>query len=144
MQVKLRKIGDPDDELTGDLLWSPAQVIFGSRLEDEQLLQAALEMFPDKRVSIVRHWMLIDLVLTAHAKRHLESRGLKPMVLYANTVVGAPVANEFGVLSGYLRCYEDCFVETPESFFVLAGQGSRKQAPEDAVQALARRCGIDL
>jgi len=144
MQVKLRKIGDPDDELIGDLLWSPAQMIFGSRLEDEQLLQAASEMFPDKRVSIVRHWMLIDLVLPVQSQRRLENRGLQPVVLYANTVVGAPVANEFGVLSGYLRCYEDCFVETPESFFVLAGQGSRKQASEDAVQALARRCGIDL
>ena len=144
MQVKLSKIGDPDDDLIGGLLWSPAQVIFGSRSEDEQLLQAALEMFPDKRVSVVRHWMLIDVVLTAHAKRRLKSRGLKPMILYANTVVGAPVANEYGVLSGYLRCYEDCFAETQESFFVLAGRGSRKHASEEAVKALARRCGIDL
>lgn len=143
IQITPSKVDDSDTDLVGDLLWSPAHMAFGSGLDDEQLLQAASEVFAGQQVCIVRHWMIIQVGLDLDAKRLLKSRGLKPVVMYANTVVGAPTGNEFGVLSGYQRCFEDCFFQSDEMLFVLAGRGSCKEADEQAVRALARRCGID-
>jgi hypothetical protein len=143
VQVKPIKTSDLESELVGDLLWSPAQLIYGSNLDDEELLQAVSEIFPSKQTCVVRNWMIIEIRLTARAKRPFASRGLQPFVLYANTLVGSQSGNEFGLLSGYQRSYEDCFFETDEMFFVLAGRGSRKRADEEAVRALARRCGSD-
>lgn len=131
-------------ELLGDLLYGPARVLYGSKLTDEQLLQVTHETFGGQAVCIVRNWMVIDVKLTERHDDLIRKNGLQPTVLYANTVVSeSEAAGEMhsGVLSGFQVSYEDCFFETENMLYVLAGRGCRKSAELPAVFELSQQCG---
>jgi hypothetical protein len=133
-----------DHELLGELLFGPALMLPGSELSDEALISASSETFPGRSFCIVRVWMLFDVELSSRHVRLLVDDGLSPTVLYANKLVYAvdPQSDKsHGVLSGFQRRYEDCFFETEDMIFVLAGRGSRKTASISAVSALSEKCG---
>lgn len=133
-----------ETELLADLLFGPARILHGSRLDDDELIFAATEAFGDRAFYIVRNWMLIDVMLTDRHETLIRGNGLQPTVMYANTVVSAGYgAGEApsGVLSGFQRRYEDYSFETEGMLYVLAGRGSRKFAGVPAVFALSQQCG---
>ncbi|MDY7564721.1 hypothetical protein QN400_24025 [Pseudomonas sp. RTC3] len=132
-----------DIELLGDLLYGPARILYGSRLSDENLLEATHETFGAQVVCIVRNWMLIDVKLTGRHERLVKTNGLQPTLLYANKVVSANATENLsqGVLSGFQYRYEDCFFASDDMLYVLGGRGSRKSAEVPAVFALSQQCG---
>lgn len=134
-----------DDKLVGELLFGPAQVLPGSALNDDELIRVASETFPDRSFCIVRAWMLIDVILSDRHKRLLRTEDLYPTVLYANRIVysvDTQGETSHGVLSGFQQRQEDCFFETEEMVYVLAGRGARKRAEMPTFFALAQRCGV--
>lgn len=136
-----------DDELLGELLFGPGLLLSGSEIGDDELIRASSETFPGRSFCIVRTWMLIDVELTARHVRVVENGGLSPTVLYANKIIYAvdPLGDKsHGILSGFQRRYEDCFFETGDMIYVLAGRGALKKAGVAAVFALAQKCGGEL
>lgn len=132
-----------DTELLAKLFHGPAGILYGSKLDDDGLIHAAMEAFGGRAFCIVRNWMLIDVKLTDRHDRLVKENGLQPTLLYANKIVSANASEEpsQGVLSGFQSRYEDCFFETEEVLFVLAGRGARKRAGIPAVFALSQQCG---
>lgn len=133
-----------DNQLLGDLFFGPAQPLCGSDLDDETLLQFACEQFPEKDFCIVRRWMLIDVILSDDEESLIRSSGLRPVLVYAHAMItkaGAKAEGDYGVLSGFQHTFEDCFFETQDMLYILAGRGSRKFASKPAVSALAGLCG---
>ncbi|MDY7560426.1 MULTISPECIES: hypothetical protein [unclassified Pseudomonas] len=136
-----------DDELLGELLFGPALMRHGSELNDAELARITSETFPARSFCIVRIWMLIDVEFTPRLVRLLEKDDLSPTVLYANSTTYAADAQSdtsHGVLSGFQRKYQDCFFETEDMIYVLAGRGARKSAGVPTVFALAEKCGRDF
>ena len=133
-----------DNQLLGDLFFSPAQPLAGADLDDETLLQFACEEFPEKEFCIVRRWMLIDVILQDDQESQVRSEGLRPTVIYAQAMItkeGSKAGDTYGVLSGFQLTFEDCFFETHDMLYILAGRGSRKFASKPTVSALADLCG---
>lgn len=136
-----------DEESLGELLFGPASMLPGSKLSDEELVMASSEAFPGRSFCIVRVWILIDVELSSRHVRLVVNEGLSPTVLYANKVIHAVDPQEdksHGILSGFQRRYEDCFFETDDMIFVLAGRGARKTASVSTVFSLAEKCGGEL
>ncbi|OCX25497.1 hypothetical protein BBI10_02065 [Pseudomonas graminis] len=136
-----------DNQLLGDLFFSPAQPLAGADLDDETLLQFACEEFPEKEFCIVRRWMLIDVILSDDEDRQVRSSGLRPTVIYAQAVTtkaGTKAEAAHGKLSGFQLRFEGCFFETQDMLYILAGRGSRKFASKPTVFALADLCGSGL
>lgn len=136
-----------DNQLLGDLFFGPAQPLAGADLDDETLLQFACEEFPEKEFCIVRRWMLIDVILSDDLDSLIRSSGLRPSVIYAQVMItkaGAKAEAAHGILSGFQLTFEDCFFETQDMLYILAGRGSRKFASKPAVSALADLCGSGL
>lgn len=134
-------------QLLGDLLFGPAQPLPGSGLDDDTLLKLAFEEFPEKEFCIVRRWMLIDVILSDDQESQVRSEGLRPCIIYAQAMItkeGTKAGDTHGVLSGFQLTFEDCFFETQDMLYILAGRGSRKFASKPAVSALADLCGSDI
>lgn len=138
---------DKDDVILGKLLYGPAFMLPGSQLNDEQLLRATTDTFPGRAFCIVKRWMLIDVRLTGRHLALLSEEELQPTVLYANAVTYSSAGvrkGPYGVLSSFQRYFQDCFFETEDMVYVLAGRGARKEADMDAVFALATKCGAEF
>ncbi|MBD8120347.1 hypothetical protein IFT62_03900 [Pseudomonas lutea] len=136
-----------NNQLIGDLLFGPAQPLSGSKLDDDTLLKLACEEFPEKEFCIVRRWMLIDVILADDEESLIRSSGLRPVLIYAQAMItkaGTKAEAIQGVLSGFQLTFEDCFFETQDMLYILAGRGSRKFASKPSVSALADLCGSGL
>ena len=95
----------------------------------------------------MRRWMLIDVILSDDLDSLIRSSGLRPSVIYAQVMItkaGAKAEAAHGILSGFQLTFEDCFFETQDMLYILAGRGSRKFASKPAVSALADLCGSGL
>lgn len=140
-------MNDRDDVILGELLFGPAFMLPGSRLNDEQLLRATIETFPGRAFCIVKRWMLIDVRFTGRHLTQLSNEDLNPTVLYANAIAYSSAGareGPYGVLSSFQLRFEDCTFETENMVYVLAGRGGRKEADIDAVFALATKCGAEF
>lgn len=136
-----------DNQLLGDLFFGSAQPLPGADLDDEALLKFTCEEFPGKDFCIVRQWMLIDVILSDDQENLIRSKGLRPSVIYAQAMItkeGAKAGAQHGVLSDFQLTFEDCFFETKDMLYILAGRGSRKSASKPTVSALANLCGSGL
>lgn len=128
-----------DSDLLGDLFYGFAQPLHGSRLNDEELIRLTRETFPSKPYCIVRNWMLLDVMLSEPMRKELKAIGQQPVVLYAQCVISdssgrkAPGEN---VCTMFQDFFDDCFFESGDTLFILAGRGSRKHTNLRAVAAL--------
>lgn len=95
----------------------------------------------------MRRWMLIDVILSDNQESQVRSEGLRPCIIYAQAMItktGTKAEATHGTLSGFELTFEDCFFETQDMLYILAGRGSRKFASKPTVSALADLCGSGL
>ncbi|POA28185.1 MULTISPECIES: hypothetical protein [unclassified Pseudomonas] len=126
-------------ELIEDVLYGPAQMLGGSRLEDDELIKLAREEFEGQPFCIVRNWMLIDLMLSDEQENEIRKQDLQPSVLYANHAVfdsEERIATGNGFITGYQKDFHGCFFESKDKLYILAGRGARKYVSAPAVEAL--------
>jgi len=127
-------------ELLADLLYGPACVLNGAKLDDDELIRASHEAFDGRPFCVVRQWMLLDVMLPASQEQEVKTQGLKPCVLYAQATVydsQGELKPGDSLLSDYERDYDGCIFESKEVVYVLAGQGARKHVSLPALQALS-------
>jgi hypothetical protein len=118
----------------------------GSNLENERLIEIAKKSFSGRRFSIVRHWTLIDVMLRDLDAKAIEAEGAAPVVLYAQDTVydsGKGNPSGMGVVSSFQIKSQDCFFETRDMLYMLAGRGVRKTAGNPALEALMHHCRVE-
>lgn len=126
-------------ELIEDVLYGPARILGGSRLEDDELIQLAREEFEGQPFCIVRNWMMLDLLLSETQENELKEQGLTPAVLLVHRTVfdsETGIADAGSLISGYQKDFYGCFFESKDKLYILAGRGARKHASLPALQAL--------
>ncbi|WP_241357814.1 DUF6957 family protein [Pseudomonas aeruginosa] len=97
-----------------------------SVLSDSQLITRAQQLFPDKPYCLVRDWVLVDV---DDHESLLLPEGVKPRVVFAGKVVDDK-AERFHrprwLRSSFeVSFVEDCFFESMNTVYVLAGGGAR-------------------
>lgn len=130
-----------DDQLVADLLYGRSSTITGSGLDDQSLIQVAQEEFSGRPFSVVRDWMILDMMMPAEALSELTAVGKLPLVLLANRIVhdSDPTLPLEGLLvTGYSQDFFGCFFEVDDKVYVLAGRGARKYAAMPELAALRR------
>lgn len=128
-----------EQHLISDILHGPAMVLGGSGLADAAATSAAAEVFAGQRFCVVRHWLLLDVVLPLERQQAVAASGLSSTVLYAHTLVHDSTGHCWPgrpVLTGFERSQEDCFFQSEQGLFVLAGSGGRKSISLPAFLAL--------
>jgi len=129
-----------DYELVGDLLYGSARPLGGSKLGDEELIELAVDTFKEQPFCIVRHWMILDVMLSEFTEQEIKAQGLDATVLYAQAAV-FDSQNEHSpgdsILSGYQCDFDGCIFESKTTIFILAGRGARKHVSLPAVEAIA-------
>ena len=136
---KKTKWGSVELAMLADLLYGPARVLNGAKLDDVELIRASNEAFDGRPFCVVRQWMLLDAMLPASQEQEVITQGLKPCVLYAQ----ATVYDSQGVLkpgdsllSDFQRDFDGCIFESKDRLYILAGRGARKHVSVPAVAAL--------
>ncbi|GLO09858.1 hypothetical protein PPUJ20005_38270 [Pseudomonas putida] len=134
-----------EQHLISDILYGPAIILGGSGLADPEVISAAVEEFSAQRFCVVRQWMLLDVLLPPEREEAIVASGLAGTALYAHVLVhdstgylkvGTPV------LTGFERSLSDCFFESEQGLFILAGSGSRKSISLPAFLALGEHLKI--
>ncbi|MFJ2484864.1 DUF6957 family protein [Pseudomonas sp. NPDC087639] len=136
-----------DTDLLGDLLFGPAQILGGSKLGNDELIELAAETFVEKPFCIVRGWMLLDVMLPEFQEQDVKAQGLEATVLYAQAVVfdsSKQLKPGDSVLSDFQSDFEECIFESKGVLYILAGRGARKHASAPALDALRAFKNADL
>ncbi|EUB86990.1 DUF6957 family protein [Pseudomonas sp. GM30] len=126
-------------KLIEDVLYGPALMLGGSRLENDELIKLAREEFDGQPFCIVRNWMMLDILLPENEERDVRKRGLQPTVLLVHEAVfdsEGRIAARDSFITGFQKDYYGCFLESEETLFILAGRGFRKHVSSPAFQAL--------
>lgn len=114
----------------------------GLNLDDDALMQIALDISVGKPLHIVRGWMLIDVMLSDAAEQELQAQGLQPTLLFAVQTVftsqEGTACNGESVLTCYMRGFKNYLFESKDTMYILAGRGFRKHASLPAIKALRR------
>lgn len=127
-------------ELLEDVLYGPARMLGGSRLEDDELIKLAGEEFEGQPFCVVRNWMILDLLLPEAQVSEIRGQGLQPSVLYVNQIIfdsKTRFSNGDSFITSYQKDFHGCFFESKDTLYILAGRGARKHASLPALQALA-------
>lgn len=112
-----------------------------SACDDETIgVAMAQQLCPEKQYCSVRQWILVDLDISDEDKARVTGQGLKPVLLYAHTVV-TDSADRFSpgdwVRSTLLVELKNNYLfETNNSVYILLGAGSRKTAAPDVVTSI--------
>lgn len=126
-------------ELLADLLYGPACVLNGAKLDNVELIRASHEAFNGRPICVVRHWMLLDVMLPASQEQEVIAQGLKACVLYSPLIVHDSQGKYRpgdSILSGYQRDFDGCIFESKDALYILAGRGARKHVSVPAISAL--------
>lgn len=126
-------------ELIEDVLYGPAQMLGGSRLEDDELIKLACEEFEGQPFCIVRNWLILDVLLPEAQEREVRKQGLQASVLYIHQAVfdsEARISNGESFITSYQKNFHGCFFESKNTLYILAGRGARKHVSLPAVDAL--------
>ncbi|WPN73645.1 DUF6957 family protein [Pseudomonas germanica] len=135
----LGQVGGVRVELIGEILFGPAQVLGGSRLEDHELIRLSEETFKGKRFCIVRRWMLLDVLLPSDTEKTIKAQGMEGTILYAQQIVfdsEKRLQSDDYLLSNFQRDFDGCIFESQEVVYILAGRGARKHVSLPALEAL--------
>ena len=128
-----------DAELLGELLFGSAQVLGGSKLDDDELIELAADIFTEKPFCIVRQWMLLDVMLPESQEQEVKAQDLEATVLYAQAAVfDSQNKHQPGdsVLSDFQSDFDESIFESKDTLYILAGRGARKHVSVPAVEAL--------
>lgn len=128
-----------DAELLGELLFGSAQVLGGSKLDDDELIELAADIFTEKPFCIVRQWMLLDVMLPESQEQEVKAQDLEATVLYAQAAVfDSQNKHQPGdsVLSDFQSDFDESIFESKDTLYILAGRGARKHVSAPAVEAL--------
>ena len=131
--------GNVEDDLVSNILYGPARRLLGSQLDDDAMIQLAEKEFQGKAFSVVKNWMLLDVLLPATEEKVIEAQGLKPTVLYANNVLFDSTSSALpasGVITGYQQEHVGYLFVAEEARFVLMGAGHRKTVGLPSIIAL--------
>lgn len=126
-------------DLIVEILYGPARRLTGSPLDDANIVSLACEELMEQTICIVRHWIILDVLLSSDDEQMIRAQGLRPSILYAHCSVfdsEGRIPSGAGVITGYCTKENGCFFETPDTLFILAGVGARKFVSFPAVQAL--------
>lgn len=130
-----------EDDLVSDILYGPARKLLGSQLDDDAMIQLAEKEFQGKAFSVVKNWMLLDVLLPGSEEKMIEEQGLKPTVLYANNVLFDSASSALpasGVITGYQQEHVGYLFVAEDVRFVLMGIGHRKTVGLPSINALRR------
>lgn len=111
----------------------------GDGQSDEFIVQTALTTIQGRPFYIVRDWLLLDILVPSYVEDDLKAMGLKPTVVFANTVVYDSTAQRSrpgAIRSSFQRILDGCSFESMNTNFVLAGPGVRKHVSLPALLAL--------
>lgn len=136
----MRDMSVSDVELLGELFFGSAQVLGGSKLDDDEVIRLSINTFEKKHFCIVRQWMLLDVMLPELHEKKVKAQGLEPTIVYAQTVVFDSQNKHQaggGVLSDFQRDFDGCVFESTDTIFILAGRGARKHVGVPVVLALS-------
>jgi hypothetical protein len=117
------------------LFMQQGQVLLGSELSPDALIEMAHSINPQKRYCIVRDWFYVDLLVTDTELRVLNEMGFNPSILLSSNVV-QDESGRFSaggwVRSGYLVDFSRGYIfETSNTLYLLMGTGFRKQLSLD-------------
>lgn len=130
--------------LVSDILYGFARPLNGSRLKDSELVKLAHEELSDIQFSIVRRWIILDVLVSAERHKSISEQGLQPTVLYSQALIYDSAGNAHvgnSEVSDYLKVLQGCFFETQERLFILAGSGARRHISTPAMDALHLHIG---
>ena len=133
------KMSITDNGLLSDLLFGSARILGGSKLEDDELIELAADIFTEKPFCIVRQWMLMDVMLPESQEQEVKARGLGATILYAQSAIydsQSKLQPGDSVLSDFQSGFEECIFESKDVLYILAGRGARKHVSAPAVEAL--------
>lgn len=125
-------------DLIVDILYGPARMLAGSPLDDADIVSLAREELVGQTICIVRHWMILDVLLSSDEEREIKAQGLRSSILYAHRSVfdsEGRIPSGGGVITGYCKEDNGCFFETPDTLFILAGRGARKFVSSPSARA---------
>ncbi|WP_150642643.1 DUF6957 family protein [Pseudomonas fluorescens] len=128
-----------ESELIVDVLYGPARTFGGSGLKDDELIKLAREEFEGRSFCVVRNWMILDVMLPETQEQEIKKQGLQPAILYAHRAVfdsEARFSAGESVITSYQQSFEDCFFESKDTLYILAGRGARKHVSWPAVTSL--------
>lgn len=128
-----------DEDLVSELLYGNAHPLCGSGLDDASLVRIARKELAGRSFSIVRNWMILDVLLPESDIAELSLAGRYPMVLMAHDVAYESEAScrcERPLVTEYGHDFFGCFFEAGSKVYVLAGRGARRYTGKPALIAL--------
>jgi hypothetical protein len=121
-----------------DLIYSIPQVFTGSELSEMDMLTIATHRYPNKKYITLKHWMIIDIIVSEPELKEIKRVNKHPTVVYSLTnskPSEIPLKNNQSY-SDYQISYNDGFFETEETIYLLLGKGLRNAASARLVSLL--------
>jgi subtilase family serine protease len=121
-----------------DLLYSIPKVFTGSELSEMDMLTIATHRYPNKKHIALKHWIIIDIIVSETELKEIKHANKNPTVVYSLTdskPSETPLKNNQSC-SDYQISYNDGFFETEETIYLLMGKGFRKIASARLVSLL--------
>lgn len=113
------------------LIGGERQTVKGCNLSADEAAVVAHGKFAQHSFCLVKDWTILDLEITDEELNVLQSRGLKPVLVYALHVVhdrrGRFAAGDWVRSSFQQRYDDDGFFLTKNTVYVLLGDGNRQQ-----------------
>ncbi|WP_115274864.1 DUF6957 family protein [Pseudomonas putida] len=125
--------------LVADFLSEHGLPLEGDGQPDELIVEAAWANNQGQPFYVVRDWLLLDIMVPSDVEDDLKAMGLRPTVIFANTVVydsRAQGSRTGAIRSSFQRMLDGCSFESMHTRFVLAGPGARKHVSLPALLAL--------
>ena len=104
----------------------------GCALPDQEAIERAKALYPNKKFCLVQDWVLLDLVGPEADIGRIRREGLEPVILYSHRVIfDSKRRVDFG---GWIRSLfqlsfsHEGFFETKNTVYILVGRGFRKPA----------------
>ncbi|MEN5107334.1 hypothetical protein ABE521_00525 [Pseudomonas sp. TWI672] len=125
--------------LVADFLSEHGLPLEGEGQPDELIVETAWANNQGQPFYVVRDWLLLDIMVPSDVEDDLKAMGLRPTVVFANTVVydSRTQGSRTGAIrSSFQRMLDGCSFESMHTRFVLAGPGVRKHVSLPALLAL--------
>jgi predicted metalloenzyme YecM len=108
------------------LLFGPVETHQGSKLSEAEILIVALEKFPGKKYYPMKNWMIIDILLPNGSKNHPTNNQASVLIELSDTGNALSKTKFINIQI----IFEDCFLETKDSVYILMGTGLRQRMSE--------------
>ena len=136
---KTNQVGQVEAALLANLLSEGGIPLEGDGQSDENIVQTAWTANQGRPFYVVRDWLLLDIMVPSDVEDALKANGLRPTVVYAQTVAydsRAENSRPGAIRSSFQRVFDGCIFESMNTSFILAGPGIRKYVSLPALLAL--------